>query len=137
MAARCAREFDHGNAIACIFVEVITGEGRERERESGRRKSTFVAKRKRRRRRRWRVAWRHSRPLSATRSPLPLTLIPSSRLLPSSPSCTRVHLIATPTETRIDTTHCSGNSPDFPALVFEFRPATLKIVLDARNRATG
>lgn len=47
--------------------------------------------------------------------PLPLTLIPCSRLLPSSPSCTRVHLIATPTETRIDTTHCSGNSPDFPA----------------------
>lgn len=28
---------------------------------------------------------------------------------------TRVHLIATPTETRIDTTHCSGNSPDFRA----------------------
>lgn len=46
--------------------------------------------------------------------PLPLTLIPSSRFLPTSPSCTRVHLIATPTETRIDTTHCSGNSPDFP-----------------------
>lgn len=29
VAARCAREFDHGNTIACIFVEVITGEGRE------------------------------------------------------------------------------------------------------------
>ena len=56
--------------------------------------------------------------------PVPLPPARSFRLALacSLPSCTRVHLIATPTETRIDTTHCSGNSPDFPCSFSNFPP---------------
>lgn len=51
-----------------------------------------------------------ARSFSLLRSlPLPLSFSLSLALR----ACTRVHLIATPTETRIDTTHCSGNSRGF------------------------